>query len=266
MGAGESKIIQTNGTNISGKFNSKTKDNAKSKTAGTIITNKTNKKYEITGISKQSLTNRAKKLGSSAVKSVGIFGKKNNKQANNSIKITTTDIENVKNLFKLGSFDRDIIYRIFKENINNLSKEYSLTTVINSIKTKKTTISISSKFQEICNEYKDSNFILKEKNIVNKNTNVQRIGNNKSENNITNKYESYQYNLIKLFSAVYEYSISNKYKNNKTKFVNTPWKGLLADPNRELKQKIKKNNKTKKNNTNKSNKTPIEPIPVNNKN
>jgi hypothetical protein len=194
---------------------------------------------------------------------VGTWGKKNNKQANNSIKITKKDIENVTKLFALDSFDRDIIYRIFKENINNLSKEHSLTAVINSIKTKKTTFSISNKFQEICNEYKDSNYILKEKNIVNKPNNVQRIGNNKSENNITNKYESYQYNLIKLFSAVYEYSISNKYKNNKTKFVNTPWKGLLADPNRELKQKIKKNNKTKKNNTNKLTQTSIESIPLN---
>ena len=254
MGAGESKIINTKGTNISGNFNKATKDSAKNKTIGNIIdTSNKKKQYKITGISKQSLTNRVK----GSVGKLGTLVKKNNKQDNNSIKITTTDIENVKKLFSLGSFDRDIIYRIFKENINNLSKEYSLTTVINSIKTKKTTFSISSKFQEICNEYKYSNFILKEKNIVIKNNNVQRIGNNKSENNITNKYESYQVNLIKLFSAVYEYSISNKYKNNKTKFVNTPWKGFLADPNRELKQKNKKNNK------NKLTQSPIEPILVN---
>jgi hypothetical protein len=226
------------------------------------ITNQTGKKYTIVECNKKSsfksIGESMGKMGTSIKESTGDFLAK--KESANLI-ITKKDIENVTKLFALGSFDRDIIYRIFKENINNLSKEHSLTVVIKSIKTKKTTfsISISNKFQEICNEYKDSNYILKEKNIVNKPNNVQRIENNKSENNITNKYESYQVNLIKLFSAVYEYSISNKYKNNKNKFVSTPWKGFLADPNRVLKTEIKKKNKLTQN-------TPIKVKQVNNKN
>ena len=166
---GNTVVKNTTGKNISNQFSNATKASIKAGVR-TIHSNSTkgNKKtYTIVNCKKKSYTNTFKNMGKGIGESMGKMGTSMKestrdflaKKESANLIITKKDIENVTKLFALGSFDRDIIYRIFKENINNLSKDYSLTTVINSIKTKKTTLSISSKFQEICNEYKDSNYI-----------------------------------------------------------------------------------------------------------
>jgi hypothetical protein len=225
MGAGESKIM-IGETNISKQFNNTTKANAKSKTAGNIIVTSNKKKYKIVGSTEKSYTNMAKnmgksmgKLGTSMKESAGKLGtwgsKKNNKptnnKKNNSIKITTTDIENVNKFFEFNSIERINIYKSFTKNI----EEYpDLKKIIFGIQTKYA-FNIAKKLSQIYTEYNFKDLILLK-------TTVQRINNQPknnqpiNKNNVTKNYAINQQRLIKLFSTVYEYSTSNKYKKNST--------------------------------------------------
>jgi hypothetical protein len=159
-------------------------------------------------------------MGKGIGESMGKWGKTNkptNNKKNNSVKITTKDIENVEAFFEFNSIERINIYKSFTKNI----EEYpDLKKIIFGIQTKYA-FNIANKLSQIYTEYNFKGLILLK-------TTVQRINNqpknNKpiNKNNVTKDYAINQQRLIKLFSTIYEYY--------------------------------------------KSNKTPIEPIPVNNKN
>jgi hypothetical protein len=206
------------------------------------ITNTSGKAYTIVECNKKSYTNRFKnmgkgigesmgkmgtsmkestaKLAQSAKESAGKWGKKNNKPANNkknnSIKITTTDIENVNKFFEFNSIERYNIYKSFSKNI----EEYpDLKKIIFGIQTKYA-FNIAKKLSQIYTEYNFKDLILLK-------TTVQRINNQPknnqpiNKNNVTKDYAINQQRLIKLFSTVYEYSTSNKYKKNNSTISTT---------------------------------------------
>ena len=217
------------------------------------ITNQTGKKYTIVECNKKSYTFKnigesmgkmgtsiiesTAKLAKSAKERAGTWrSKKNNKltnnKKNNSIKITTKDIENVEAFFEFNSIERINIYKSFTKNI----EEYpDLKKIIFGIQTKYA-FNIAKKLSQIYTEYNFKDLILLK-------TTVQRINNQPknnqpiNKNNVTKDYAINQQRLIKLFSTVYEYSTSNKYKKNNSTISTT------SAINNPIKTNNNKNNK-----------------------
>jgi hypothetical protein len=186
-------VVKTKaGNNITSKFNKNKLANIK---VGNTITNKNSTNYKIVECNKKSYTNMVKNMGSNMVKRTGNLAQsakesaaklaqsakestgtsmtwgKTTKSANvkkNSIKITTTDIENVENLFKSNN-KLDIILKFSKDIISTLNnpsaKSYLLSDIISRINTDRKSMNINKKFVEIYRQYNTVDSILK-KNLM----------------------------------------------------------------------------------------------------